>query len=108
MVSVYVWGHVVWMGVVRLCPPIRDDIVTPRHLFHIGCSHPQYTKDSGQKTLQSIRKFFMIDFVIVIVVAVEVVVAVVFVVFLHRCRHLIRTERAISQWVLRCPTLLGY
>jgi len=98
------------MGVGCPCPPVRNDIVTPRHLFHICCSHPQCTKDSGQKTLQSSRKFFMIDFVIVIVVAVEVevVIAVVFVVVHHRCRHLIRTERAISQWVLRYPTLLGY
>ena len=26
-------GHWVWMGVGCPCPPVRNDIVTPRHLF---------------------------------------------------------------------------
>ena len=26
-------GHWVWMGVSCPCPPVRNDIVTPRHLF---------------------------------------------------------------------------
>ena len=32
------WGWVrVWMGVGCPCPPVRNDIVTPRHLFTSGC-----------------------------------------------------------------------
>ena len=27
------WGHGVWMGVACHCPPVRNNSVTPRHLF---------------------------------------------------------------------------
>ena len=33
MVFVYVRGHGMWMGVGCPYPPVRNDIVTPRHLF---------------------------------------------------------------------------
>ena len=32
-VRVYVGWARVWMGVTRPCPPVSNDIVTPRHLF---------------------------------------------------------------------------
>ena len=32
-VSVWGMGFEMWMGVGCLCPPVRNDIVTPRHLF---------------------------------------------------------------------------
>ena len=32
LVCVLVGGHGVWMGVGCPCPPVRNDVVTPRHL----------------------------------------------------------------------------
>ena len=35
-------GHGVWIGVGCPCPPIRNDIVTPRHLFLLSIMNYKY------------------------------------------------------------------
>ena len=37
------------MEVVRPCSPVRDDIVTPRHLFSVGWVHAVAFSPSGNK-----------------------------------------------------------
>ena len=41
-------GRLVWMGVGRPCPLIRNDIVTPRHLFVSFCLR-EYIDSDFQK-----------------------------------------------------------
>ena len=38
-------GHEVLMGVGCLCPPVRNDIVTPRHLFFLLDPCPVFSID---------------------------------------------------------------
>ena len=42
-------GRGVWMGVGRPCPPVRNDIVTPRHLFF--CYLPWIFLNLAKKTV---------------------------------------------------------
>ena len=36
-------GHGVWIGVDRPCPPVRNDIVTLRHLFYRSVQTMNYS-----------------------------------------------------------------
>ena len=46
-------GFGVWMGIGCPCPPVRNDIVTPRHLFYANTESPTSTDNARLDKLET-------------------------------------------------------